>query len=248
MLRSRILGTGSYLPKRIVTNTDLEKMMDTSTEWIEQRTGIRERRFVEEGEGTADLGFQASLRALEAAQVHPDEIDFIIFATLTPDYTFPGSGCLLQEKLRIKPIGALDVRNQCSGFIYGLSVADQYIRTGTYSRILLVGAEVQSTGLELNTHGRDMGVLFGDGAGAVLLGPAGEARGICFLPIFMRMGDTPRNSGSRLLHPFAIQEFPSKCSKKDVITRKWMAALCSRQPSNVFRKSSMKRYPPTISS
>ena len=171
MLRSRILGTGSYLPKRVVTNSDLEKMMETSVEWIQQRTGIRERRFVEEGEGTSDLGFQASLRALEAAQVQPDEIDFIIFATLSPDYTFPGSGCLLQEKLGIKPIGALDVRNQCSGFIYALSVADQYIKTGTYRRILVVGAEVQSTGLELNTHGRDMGVLFGDGAGAAVLGP-----------------------------------------------------------------------------
>ena len=177
MLRSRILGTGSYLPKRVVTNSDLEKMMETSAEWIQQRTGIRERRFVEEGEGTSDLGFQSSLRALEAAQVQPDDIDFIIFATLSPDYTFPGCGCVLQEKLGIKPIGALDVRNQCSGFIYALSVADQYIKTGTYRRILVVGAEVQSTGLELNTHGRDMGVLFGDGAGAAVLGPASEGQG-----------------------------------------------------------------------
>jgi len=178
VLRSRILGTGSYLPKRVVTNADLEKMMDTSTEWIQQRTGIRERRFVEEGEGTAELGFQASLRALESAGIRAEEIDFIIFATLSPDYTFPGSGCLLQEKLEIAPIGALDVRNQCSGFIYGLSIADQYVRTGTYRRILVVGAEVQSTGLELNTHGRDMGVLFGDGAGAAVLGPAEEGQGV----------------------------------------------------------------------
>jgi len=178
VLRSRILGTGSYLPKRVVTNADLEKMMDTSTEWIQQRTGIRERRFVEEGEGTAELGFQASLRALESAGIRAEEIDFIIFATLSPDYTFPGSGCLLQEKLGIAPIGALDVRNQCSGFIYGLSIADQYVRTCTYRRILVVGAEVQSTGLELNTHGRDMGVLFGDGAGAAVLGPAEEGQGV----------------------------------------------------------------------
>ena len=177
MLRSRILGTGSHLPARVVTNADLAQMMETSDEWIQQRTGIRERRFVEEGVGTSDLAFQASLRAMDAASVRADEIDFIIFATLTPDYTFPGSGCLLQEKLGIKPIGALDVRNQCSGFIYSLSVADQYIRTGTYNRILVVGAEVQSTGLELNTHGRDMGVLFGDGAGAVVLGPAEEGQG-----------------------------------------------------------------------
>lgn len=177
MFKSRILGTGRYLPPRIVTNHELEKLMDTSDEWIQQRTGIRERRFVDEGVGSSDLGLPAALRAMEVAGLSPQELDFLVFATLSPDYTFPGSGCLLQDKLGIGNIGALDVRNQCSGFIYGLSVADQYVKTGMYQRVLVVGAEVHSTGLEMNTHGRDLGVLFGDGAGAVVIGRAREGQG-----------------------------------------------------------------------
>jgi 3-oxoacyl-[acyl-carrier-protein] synthase III len=172
MSKSTILGTGSYLPERVVTNADLAKLMDTSDEWIQQRTGIRERRFVNEGVGTSDLGLQASLRALEKANLTPQDIDFIIFATLSPDYNFPGCGCLLQEKLGIGNIGALDVRNQCSGFIYSLSIADQFVKTGMYRHILVVGAEVHSTGLELNDRGRDVAVIFGDGGGAVVVGPA----------------------------------------------------------------------------
>jgi 3-oxoacyl-[acyl-carrier-protein] synthase III len=172
MPQSRIIGTGSYLPERVVTNVDLAKLMDTSDEWIQQRTGIRERRFVIEGVGTSDLGLQASLRALEKAKLTPQDIDFIIFATLSPDYNFPGCGCLLQEKLGIGNVGALDVRNQCSGFIYSLSIADQFVKTGMYRHILVVGAEVHSTGLELNNRGRDVAVIFGDGGGAVVVGPA----------------------------------------------------------------------------
>jgi 3-oxoacyl-[acyl-carrier-protein] synthase III len=172
MPRSRIIGTGSYLPERVVTNLDLAKLMDTSDEWIQQRTGIRERRFVDEGVGTTDLGLNASLCALERAKLTPRDIDFIIFATLSPDYNFPGCGCLLQEKLGIGNIGALDVRNQCSGFIYSLSIADQFVKTGMYRYILVVGAEVHSTGLELNNRGRDVAVIFGDGGGAVVVGPA----------------------------------------------------------------------------
>lgn len=171
-MRSHILGTGFYVPPRVVTNFDLEKMFDTSDEWIQQRTGIVERRYVDEGVGTADLGYQASLKAIKSAGLEPKDIDFIIFATLSPDYTFPGSGVLLQDKLGIDPIGAIDIRTQCSGFLYGLSMADQYVRTGTYKRVLLVGAEVHSTGLEFATSGRDVTVIFGDGAGAVLVGPS----------------------------------------------------------------------------
>jgi 3-oxoacyl-[acyl-carrier-protein] synthase-3 len=175
--KSKILGTGSYLPERVVTNADLEKLMDTSDEWIQQRTGIRERRFVDEGVGSSDLGLQASLRALEQARLSPRDIDFIIFATLSPDYNFPGCGCLLQEKLRMETVGALDVRNQCCGFVYSLSIADQYVKTGMYQHILVVGAEVHSTGIEMNTHGRDVAVIFGDGAGAVVVGPSGNGDG-----------------------------------------------------------------------
>ena len=174
MLKSRILGIGSYLPERVVKNSDLEKLMDTSDEWIQQRTGVRERRFVDEGVGTSDLGYRASLRAIQQAGLTAQDIDFIIFATLSPDYNFPGSGCLLQEKLGVGPIGALDVRNQCSGFIYGLSIADQFIKTGMHRHVLVVGAEVHSTGLELNTRGRDVAVIFGDGGGAVIVGDAIE--------------------------------------------------------------------------
>ena len=177
MYKSRILGTGRYLPPTVVTNRDLEKLMDTTDQWIQQRTGIRERRFVDEGVGVADLGLQASLKAIAAARLSPQDIDFLVFATLSPDYSFPGSGCLLQDRLGIGTIGALDVRDQCSGFIYALSVADQYVRTGMYQDVLVVGAEVHSTGLELNTHGRDLAVLFGDGAGAVVVGRANEGQG-----------------------------------------------------------------------
>jgi len=167
--RSRISGTGFYVPDKVVTNFDLEKMMDTSDEWIRERSGIIERRFVEPGVGTADLALEASKNALADAAIAPEELDFIIFATLSPDYYFPGSACLLQTKLGLKKIGALDVRTQCTGFIYGLSIADQYIKTGMYKKILVVGAEVHSNALDLSTRSRDISVLFGDGAGAVVL-------------------------------------------------------------------------------
>lgn len=179
MKRSRIVGVGHYVPERVVTNFDLEKMMDTSDKWIRERSGIVERHWVDENTSTSDLGVEASKRALENANLRPEDIDFIVMATLSSDYYFPGSGVLVQEKLGIREIGALDVRNQCSGFIYALSVADQFIRTGMYNRILVVGAEVHSKGLNLSTEGRDIAVLFGDGAGAVVLeGTDEQDRGI----------------------------------------------------------------------
>jgi 3-oxoacyl-[acyl-carrier-protein] synthase-3 len=170
----------------VVTNFDLEKMMDTSNEWIVQRTGIRERHFVEPGIGSSDLAYEASIRAIEDAGIDKSEIDFIILATLSPDHYFPGVGVILQAKLGLAGIGALDVRNQCTGFIYALSVADQYIKTGMYKRILVVGAEVQSSNLNFSTEGRDMAVLFGDGAGAVIVGPNEEDndRGILSTHLF----------------------------------------------------------------
>ncbi|MGB9736607.1 MAG: beta-ketoacyl-ACP synthase III [bacterium] len=179
MKRSRILGVGRYLPERIVTNFDLEKLMDTSDEWIRQRTGIEQRRFAAEGEGAALMGTRAAEEAIKNAGLKKEDIDFIIFATLSPDYNFPGSGVLVQDLLGIGTIGALDVRNQCSGFIYSLSIADQFIKTGMYKHILVIGSEVHSTGIDLSTRGRDVAVLFGDGAGAVVVGESeDENRGI----------------------------------------------------------------------
>ena len=186
MKKTVILGTGHYVPPKIVTNFDLEKMMDTSNEWIVQRTGIKERHFVEPGIGASDLAYEASLKAMEDAGIDKSEIEFIILATLSPDHYFPGVGVILQAKLGLAGIGALDVRNQCTGFIYALSVADQYIKTGMYKRILVVGAEVQSANLNFSTEGRDMAVLFGDGAGAVIVGPNEEDndRGILSTHLF----------------------------------------------------------------
>jgi len=180
MRNSKIAGMGRYLPENIVTNFDLEKIMDTSDEWIRERTGIEKRRFAKPGEESASyMGAQASLEALKMAGLTIQDIDFIIFATLSPDFVFPGSGCIMQEHLDYYGIGALDIRNQCSGFIYGLSIADQYIKTGMYDNILVVGSEMQSTGLDLTTQGRDMAVLFGDGAGAVVVSPTdNDGKGI----------------------------------------------------------------------
>lgn len=177
-MRSYIKATGRYLPPKVVKNTDLEKLMDTSDEWIRTRTGIEERRFVEEGMGNYEMAYYATLEALKKADMKPQEIDFIIYATLSPDYTFPGSGVLLQDKLGLDTTPALDIRVQCSGFIYGLSIADQYIRTGTFKNILLVGSEIHSTGLDLSTNGRDVAVLFGDGAGVAIISGTEEERGI----------------------------------------------------------------------
>lgn len=181
MYRSRIVGMGHYVPDNVVTNDDLSKMMDTNDEWITERTGIKERRWVVPGDGdtTSSMGTKAARMAIENAGLTPDDIDFIIFATLSPDYYFPGPGVLVQRDLGIKEIGALDVRNQCSGFVYAMSVADQYIKSGMYKNILVIGAELHSGGLEKTTRGRGVTVIFGDGAGAAVVQRyEGEDRGI----------------------------------------------------------------------
>ena len=171
MKTSIIKGIGYYVPENIVKNKDLEKIMDTSDEWIQERTGIRERRWVLENsdESTSSMGTEAAKKAIDNAGISSDQIDFIIFATLSPDYFFPGSGVLIQRNLGLKEVGALDIRNQCSGFIYALSIADQYIKSGMYKNILIVGSELHSGGLEKSTRGRNVSVIFGDGAGAVIL-------------------------------------------------------------------------------
>jgi 3-oxoacyl-[acyl-carrier-protein] synthase-3 len=169
MIRGRISGVGYSVPPRVVKNDDLKEMMDTSDEWIRTRTGIEERRWVEGSTTTSDLAFEASVNAIRMANIDPKSIDMIVFATLSPDHDFPGTGCFLQKKLGLPGIPALDIRQQCTGFIYGLSIADQFIRTGMYKTILVVGAEIHSKGLDLSTEGREVSVLFGDGAGAAIL-------------------------------------------------------------------------------
>ena len=173
-----ISGTGFYLPPRIVTNDELSSYMDTTDEWIQERTGIKERRYVEKGVGPSDLAISATEQALKAAGLTVSDIDFIIFATSTPDFYAPGSGCVLQEKMGFNEIGALDIRVQCSGFIYGLSIAEQYIRTGNFKNILLIGAEVQSTAMNLTDEGRDTAIIFGDGSGAAIISATEENKGI----------------------------------------------------------------------
>ena len=170
MIKSKISGVGYYVPENIVKNSDIEEMMDTSDQWIRERTGIEERRWVNDDKlSTSLMGTYASEAAIKDAGIDKNDIDFIIFSTLSPDYYFPGSGVLLQRNLKIKEVGALDVRNQCSGFIYGLSIADQYIKSGMYKNILVVGSEIHSGGLDKSPKGRGVSVIFGDGAGAVVV-------------------------------------------------------------------------------
>ncbi|MDO6473431.1 3-oxoacyl-ACP synthase III family protein [Maribacter sp. 1_MG-2023] len=171
MYNSKIIGLGHYVPENVVTNDDLSKVMETNDAWIQERTGIKERRHVVKGDGdtTTTMGVKAAKIAIERAGIDKDDIDFIVFATLSPDYYFPGPGVLVQRDLGIKTVGALDVRNQCSGFVYAISIADQYIKTGMYKNVLVIGSELHSHGLDMTTRGRGVSVIFGDGAGAAVL-------------------------------------------------------------------------------
>ena len=175
-MRSKIAGIGMFVPEHVVTNNDLTQYMETNDEWIQERTGIKERRYAHRtNETTTTMGVEAAKIAMQRAGVSHTDIDFIVFATLSPDYYFPGCGVLVQRALKMHEIGALDVRNQCSGFVYALSVADQFIRSGMYKNILVIGAEKHSFGLDFSTRGRNVSVIFGDGAGAVVLQPTTDA-------------------------------------------------------------------------
>ncbi|MEE8341443.1 MAG: beta-ketoacyl-ACP synthase III [Candidatus Neomarinimicrobiota bacterium] len=174
MRKTKIAGIGYYVPERIVSNKDLEKIMDTSDEWIVTRTGIHERRWVDSKIGTSDLAVEATEKALAMAKVTAKDIDLIIFATLTSDYYFPGSAVQVQDKMGMETIGAFDIKAACSAFVYGLSIGDQFVKTGQADNVLVIGAEIQSTGLDISTKGRDMAVLFGDGAGAAVLQPSND--------------------------------------------------------------------------
>ncbi len=190
MKKSKIAGVGMYVPKNVFTNNDLTKYMDTNDEWIQERTGIKERRYADRiGETTTTMGVEAAKIAIERAGITAQDIDFIIFATLCPDYYFPGCGVLLQRAMQMKEIGALDIRNQCSGFVYALSVADQFIKTGMYKNILVVGSEKHSFGLDFSTRGRNVSVIFGDGAGAVVLQPT-EDSNRCILSTHLHSNGT----------------------------------------------------------
>ncbi|MCG9973196.1 3-oxoacyl-ACP synthase III family protein [Christiangramia crocea] len=171
MYQTKIAGLGKYVPENVVTNDDLSKMMDTNDEWITERTGIKERRHIKKGDGnsTAVMGVKAAKIALERSGISKDDIDLIVFATLSPDYYFPGCGVQVQEMLDIDTCPALDVRNQCSGFVYAISVADQFIKTGMYKNVLVIGSENHSGGLDFTNRGRSVSVIFGDGAGAAVL-------------------------------------------------------------------------------
>ncbi len=172
MKNSKIVGVGHYVPEKVVTNHDLEKLMDTNDQWIVERTGIKERRYFDFKKDTcSNMAAKATRMALERAKVDVNEIDLIVFATITPDYMFPGSGVLMQRELGLdkKTIAAIDIRNACSGFVYGLSIADQFIKTGMYKTIAVIGAEIQSSGLEFSDRQRHVSIIFGDGAGAAIL-------------------------------------------------------------------------------
>jgi len=171
MFSSKISGLGKYVPENVVTNDDLSKIMDTNDAWIQERTGIKERRHIKKGDGnsTATMGVKAAEIAIERAGIDKNEIDLIVFATLSPDYYFPGCGVQVQDLLSMPTVPAIDIRNQCSGFIYALSIADQYIKTGMYKNVLVIGSENHSGGLDMTTRGRSVSVIFGDGAGAVVL-------------------------------------------------------------------------------
>lgn len=179
MYQSKISGLGMYVPENLVTNADLEKVMDTNNEWIVERTGIEERRHIKKGDGntTATMGVKAAKQAIERAKLKPTDIELILFATLSPDYYFPGSGVLVQELLEIPNCPAMDIRNQCSGFVYALTTADQFIKTGMYKNVLVIGSENHSGGLDMSTRGRNVSVIFGDGAGAAVVSRSETKKG-----------------------------------------------------------------------
>ncbi len=213
---TKIVGTGSYLPERIVENDELAALIDTSHEWIVSRTGIHRRRFAAPGESTSDLALHASLAALADAKLNAEEIDMILFATLSPDVFFPGSGVFLGAKLGVPGCPAMDIRNQCSGFLYAMHTADALISAGAHQRVLLVGAEVHSTGLDLSDRGRDIAVLFGDGAGAVVLEAAEIEGELSSRVITTELGADGRYAESLWCEYPASRQHPHRITEEDV--------------------------------
>jgi 3-oxoacyl-[acyl-carrier-protein] synthase-3 len=236
---TRIAGTGHYVPERVVANKDLEALMDTTDEWIQARTGIRERRFADEKTTCTDLGVSAARAAMTEAGWEPNDVQFIIFATLSPDLYFPGNGVLLQRDLGLPGVGALDVRNQCTGFVYALSIADAYIRMGMYDRILVVGAERHSGGLSMDTEGRDTAVLFGDGGGSVCLEVTDGNDGSHFIWHYL-------HADGRFAHELCIKSpgagEPQWLTKEMIDARATVPFMNGRE---VFRNA-VRRFPEVI--
>jgi 3-oxoacyl-[acyl-carrier-protein] synthase III len=201
MIHARITGTGSYAPKKVITNLDLEKLVDTSDEWVTERTGIKERRIAEKGQTTSDLAYEAGKKALKAAGLGADELDLILVATMTPDMILPSMSCVLQEKLGARKAAAFDIYAACSGFIYGMSVADAFIRSGLYKNILLVGAEILSRFTDWED--RTTCILFGDGAGAVVIQRHAGRHGILSTHLHSdgSLGDLIHVPGGGAQHP-----------------------------------------------
>ena len=214
MYTSKIIGLGKYVPENVVTNDDLAQLMDTSDEWIQERTGIQERRHIKDGDGnsTSIMGVKAAKQAIERAKIDKDDIELIVFATLSPDYYFPGCGVQIQEQLGIKTCPALDVRNQCSGFIYGLSVADQFVKTGMYKNVLVIGSENHSGGLDMSNRSRHVSVIFGDGAGAAVL------------------TRSDNNSGILSTHLHSQGEFIDELSLRGPSTEIWVPEIIAKNP------------------
>ena len=238
MIRARIAGTGMYVPERRVTNKDLEVLMDTTDEWIRQRSGIVERRWISEGQVPADLAEAASRQALERAGLEASEIDCIVLATLSPQAEFPGTSFFLQERLG-GTTPCFDLRAQCCGFLYGLSVARSFVGSGQFRRVLLVGCEVHSTGIDISTEGRDVAVLFGDGAGAVIVeanNDPDDPSDILAVNLFAegkyatKLWIEAPGSGQR--RPASRQS----CSRARRTSRRWTASSCSSTPSRACRK------------
>lgn len=259
MFKTRIAGIGKYLPAREVTNDDLTQYMDTSDEWIRERTGIETRRYAKKHEETSTtMALEASKIAIERAGIEKEDIDFIIFATLSPDYYFPGCGVLLQRALGIAntEIGALDIRNQCSGFVYGMSIADQFIKSGMYKNILLVGAEMHSMGLDYSTEGRNVSVIFGDGAGAVILQPTEEEnRGVLNTKLhsdgthaeelaLINPGSHGGYHGNREMYGFPDEDIPGEI----FVTQKMLDEnlLSPQMNGQLVFKTAIKKFPEVI--
>ena len=236
-IRSYIKGVGHNVPDRVVTNDELSQYMDTTDQWIVERTGIKERRFADEGVGPSDLAIPAVEDALQDAKLSKDDIDLIIFATISSDYHIPGAGCILQHKMGFGNIGAFDIKTSCAGFVYGISMADQYIKSGTFDNILLVCSEVQSTTMDLSDRGRNTAVIFGDGAGAIILGSTAEDRGVL---------STHLHSDGKNVKELWLKE-PSttssnRLSKESIERGDHFLSMNGRE---VFRHA-VKRFPETI--
>lgn len=240
MFKSKIGGIGHYLPEDVLTNDQLSKLMDTTDEWITERTGIKQRRVYKEGhDRVSNMGAKAAYKALEMAGVDKADVDMIVFATLSPDYYFPGSGVLMQREMNINGIPAIDIRQQCSGFVYGLSVADQYVKTGMCSNVLVVGSEIHTNAFEYSNRDRNVSVIFGDGAGCALVQRASEGEESQILSTHIHSDGTHAEELAAK-HPGSVSK--TRCSHKMVDD----GALLPNMNGQLVFKNAVQRFPEVI--